>query len=176
MSIKPILISTLLLSFLSSYYSSDCGTPVECYVKALDVLNNARNEYREKSERFQKQIDELNQTHTNKISEVKAKLEQDNQNLKTELGVQINSLTTQNTDLRNQINMWKSDNADLRNQLNGIYRYGGSYQIDDCGTNNIGNPLGSGLGCPSGYTPRNVGRVKCPEGRGCGGTQYICLK
>ena len=48
-------------------------------------------------------------------------------------------------------------------------RWGGQYQVDDCGTNTI-NP-----GCLLGYTAVAYGRVKGPEGGQCGVTQYVCV-
>lgn len=55
------------------------------------------------------------------------------------------------------------------------YGYGGMYQIDDCGRNNVGNPNYSGwLACPTGYSALKVARVMAPES-GCGAWQYACI-
>ena len=51
---------------------------------------------------------------------------------------------------------------------------GGMYQKDDCNTDNVVNPLTGGLGCPEGFTPVQMSRVKMPEGGQCGGVQFVC--
>jgi len=59
--------------------------------------------------------------------------------------------------------------------LSRSFRFAGTYQVDDCGTNNIGNPVVAGnLGCPAGATAMAFGRIKAPEGSQCGATQYVC--
>lgn len=55
------------------------------------------------------------------------------------------------------------------------FAWGGRYQIDDCGTNSVNNPLTGGLNCPSGFTPLNGGRQTDPESN-CGGSDYFCAK
>ncbi|WP_157232090.1 hypothetical protein [Hyalangium minutum] len=50
---------------------------------------------------------------------------------------------------------------------------GGLYQVDDCGRNNVANPLTGTLSCPDGFATLQVGRVKTPESR-CGANQYLC--
>lgn len=53
--------------------------------------------------------------------------------------------------------------------------FGGMYQRDDCGVNNIVNPLTGALACPAGFTGHRVGRVLAPES-GCGANQILCIK
>jgi hypothetical protein len=53
-------------------------------------------------------------------------------------------------------------------------KFGGLYQVDDCGINHVGNAMQSGgLGCPYGYWADKVGRVMTPESK-CGALQYVC--
>jgi hypothetical protein len=54
-------------------------------------------------------------------------------------------------------------------------RYGGRYQIDDCGTSTAVNNLTGATSCPAPYVKVPYGRVKAPEGSQCGITQYMCL-
>ena len=55
------------------------------------------------------------------------------------------------------------------------YGYGGMFQIDDCGRNNVGNPNYYGwMACPTGYSALKVARVMAPES-GCGAWQYACV-
>ncbi|MGC4070224.1 MAG: hypothetical protein QM784_37300 [Polyangiaceae bacterium] len=55
-------------------------------------------------------------------------------------------------------------------------RWGGQFQIDDCGTNSKGNALNANLtSCPYPYTAVRYGRVRAPEGNKCGVNQYVCL-
>jgi hypothetical protein len=55
-------------------------------------------------------------------------------------------------------------------------RWGGQYQVDDCATNTMGNPLNSNLAsCPYPYKPVRYGRVRAPEGNQCGVNQYFCV-
>lgn len=53
-------------------------------------------------------------------------------------------------------------------------RWGGQYQVDDCATNSRANPFTGATNCPHNYVPIQYGRVKGPEGRQCGVTQYYC--
>ena len=50
----------------------------------------------------------------------------------------------------------------------------GTFQIDDCATNNRPNPFSGGLYCPPGHYARPYGRVKGSEGDKCGVWQYVC--
>jgi len=53
-------------------------------------------------------------------------------------------------------------------------KFGGMFQVDDCGTNNIGNTYNNdALSCPRGFFQDRIGRVKAPESN-CGATQYLC--
>jgi len=53
-------------------------------------------------------------------------------------------------------------------------KFGGMYQVDDCGANTIGNAYNNGAtSCTGGFLPRRIGRVKAPES-GCGAWQYLC--
>jgi hypothetical protein len=53
-------------------------------------------------------------------------------------------------------------------------KFGGIFQVDDCGVNNIGNAYNNGnLSCPRGFFQDDIGRVKAPESN-CGATQYLC--
>jgi hypothetical protein len=53
-------------------------------------------------------------------------------------------------------------------------KFGGMFQIDDCGTNTIGNTFNNGNpSCPREFFQDRIGRVKTPESR-CGATQYLC--
>lgn len=58
------------------------------------------------------------------------------------------------------------------------YVFGGMYQVDDYSTrwnaNNVVNPVTNTLGCPSGFTARQFGRVRAPESLN-GATQYFCV-
>jgi len=64
-----------------------------------------------------------------------------------------------------------------------VWTYGGSFQIDDCGGDNVGNALNGGaFNCAFGFFQRprpataNVGnRQLDPESR-CGGNDYFCTK
>jgi len=174
----------LLLIFITVYNTlsivstnSDCGTPVECYTKSINTLNQARDEYRANSEKFQQQIQEISNSYNAKLIEVKTQSEQ---NTIAKVNEARAKLEQDNTNLRNElvnlINVLRAEKNDLQNQVNGIMKSGGSYQVDDCGTNNIANPRTGGLNCPGGYNAHLVGRIKCPEGRNCGGNQYECLK
>lgn len=61
------------------------------------------------------------------------------------------------------------------NPLEDRWRFGGSYQIDDCGQQLIRNPLTQDFTCSSGFTAVQYGRSKNPEGSHCGVEQYVCL-
>lgn len=50
---------------------------------------------------------------------------------------------------------------------------GGMYQVDDCGRNNVSNPMTGTQGCPEGFSAVQMARVKMPESK-CGGVQYVC--
>ncbi len=43
-----------LLSLVSFIFTQDCGSPVECYVKAINSLNDARDQYRKMTEETMK--------------------------------------------------------------------------------------------------------------------------
>ena len=53
-------------------------------------------------------------------------------------------------------------------------RFGGAYQVDDCGQNNVNNPLTGGTWCPAGYNWKLFGRAKAAEGSQCGMRQIVC--
>ena len=55
-TLKVFLIVLLCFNFVCS---QDCGTPVECYTKAINRLEQARSEYRISEQNLNKQIDEL---------------------------------------------------------------------------------------------------------------------
>ena len=52
----------------------------------------------------------------------------------------------------------------------------GTFELNDCGSNNVPNAFTGGIYCPSGYYARVYGRVKAPEGSQCGATQYVCTR
>jgi hypothetical protein len=52
--------------------------------------------------------------------------------------------------------------------------FGGIYQVDDCGKDNVDNTFTSAMACPEEYAPSFIGRVFAPESS-CGAAQYLCL-
>jgi hypothetical protein len=59
-----------------------------------------------------------------------------------------------------------------------VYRpdWGGTYQVDDCGTNTVGNPFlpPDAAACPDGSAGLLYARLKAPEGSMCGANQFLC--
>src|SRR5260370_13615297 len=53
-------------------------------------------------------------------------------------------------------------------------KFGGMFQVDDCGRDTIGNAYNNGAtSCPSGFFQDRIGRVTAPESQ-CGAWQYLC--
>jgi hypothetical protein len=53
-------------------------------------------------------------------------------------------------------------------------KFGGMFQVDDCGVNTIGNRFNDNrLSCPPGFFQDWIGRVMAPES-GCGANQFLC--
>ncbi len=141
--------------------ASDCGTPVECYIKAIDLLQKARDEYRTNYDKLVNSTREMENFYISELSKKETSFQTQLENSKNNLMGEIDGL-------KNELNAVKSE-------MSTIVRYGGGYQVDDCGRDNVANPLGGGLGCPSGYHQANTGRIKAPESY-CGANQYICVK
>jgi hypothetical protein len=56
-----------------------------------------------------------------------------------------------------------------------LQNYGGGYQVNDQGKNNLVNPLTGATTCPAGYIAVNTGRISEPELKNSGGNQFSCL-
>jgi hypothetical protein len=56
------------------------------------------------------------------------------------------------------------------------FKFGGAFQVDDCGQSHRRNPLTGTVGCPSGYTTSRYGRVKGAELAQCGIEQFFCFR
>jgi len=52
--------------------------------------------------------------------------------------------------------------------------FGGMYQADDCGVENVANVFTGQMSCPSGYHYYRVGRILTPQSK-CGAYQFVCL-
>jgi len=53
--------------------------------------------------------------------------------------------------------------------------FGGMFQVDDCGTNNVKNPMTGDLNCPTGFEIVTAARLTAPEGSACGALQSFCV-
>ncbi len=144
--------------------SEDCKTPAECYVRAIALLKNARDEYRTSSDKMIVKNDEDKKEYNSLLENAK-------KNMKDEVEVLKNELKSAN----DEIKRLNANLESLNSLVASITQYGGSYQIDDCGKNHVLNPLTGGLVCGYGFQARQVGRILTPESR-CGANQYVCLK
>lgn len=74
-SVDLLLVTIILISFSTVFasVSDQCGTPVECYAKAIDALNRDRQEMAKERDSYVKSLEQLN----NKIEQ----LENDKNNL-----------------------------------------------------------------------------------------------
>jgi len=138
-------------------------------IKALESLKKDRQEMRNTIERMNAIVDKNKKEYLEELNKLKADHEGKINELNSRHTNDVNSLNGQINDLRQQI-------VGINGNLNSIFRTAGLYQVDDCGRNNVANPFTGGLGCPDGYRAVSYGRIKCPEGNGCGGNQFICLK
>jgi hypothetical protein len=55
------------------------------------------------------------------------------------------------------------------------WRFGGSFQVDDCNEGSVPNPIVGGLYCPPGFKSVQYGRAQNPEGSHCGINQFACV-
>lgn len=53
--------------------------------------------------------------------------------------------------------------------------FGGMFEVDDCGKDNVINAWTGGLNCAAGYTPYRTARIKAPESS-CGAVQLYCYR
>mmetsp|Transcript_66721 Transcript_66721/g.77435 ORF Transcript_66721/g.77435 Transcript_66721/m.77435 type:complete len:535 (+) Transcript_66721:27-1631(+) len=87
-------------------------------------------------------------------------------NLEAALGDYCNQLLKQG--------LVKDCNPPTDPKRNVVNNFGGMYQVDDCGRDNVANGMTGGLYCPQGFTPVSQARLKAPES-GCGAVQTYCI-
>lgn len=95
----------------------------------------------------------------------------------SEIGVKKERLKTALGDYCNQLvkqGIVKDCGAPVDPERSRDEVFGGIYQVDDCGGNNLGNALTGGLFCPRGHTPVIFSRFRAPETK-CGAQQYYCV-
>jgi len=66
---KIILLSILLLSFQSLTFALDCGTPLECYTKAIETLQTDRNEMKQLMSQMKQENEQLRAQLTAKMDQ-----------------------------------------------------------------------------------------------------------
>ena len=102
---KAYLIVCLLIStFITNTRQEQCGTPIECYTQAIELLKQDRNEMKRERDIFKKQLDEIQTLLSAKIGACEKTLAELSLNVeksKTEIKSEIsNSITA----TRNYIN------------------------------------------------------------------------
>ena len=63
MSLADLLLLTIIIISLSTVLASlsdQCGTPVECYAKAIDALNRDRQDMAKERDSYVKSLEQLN--------------------------------------------------------------------------------------------------------------------
>lgn len=105
---KPYLLAILYLSFLviSVVSASDCGTPAECYLKALELLQRDREEIRSLTDKLVKKNEDL----TNELKSTKVNLE--------ELAKKNENLTNELNSLKINIGLLQKELFDFKNGSN----------------------------------------------------------
>jgi hypothetical protein len=160
----------ILTIFTNILCKEDCGTPAECYVRAIDMLQKARDEFRGAQDKMYTQISDYKTYYEGELKKAEDRHS-------TELNTLKTSFTSEIAAVRNEMAVLRNDLASVRNEaFNVIPRFGGSYQKDDCGQVEFVNPLTGGFSCPGGYHPAQVGRIKVPDFRACGANQYLCVR
>ena len=130
--------------------------------KVFVYVKNAQTKLEMKTVEIETNLKKLEIIQQDKILEVLNKLDAANAKL-------TNEIISTNSQLGHTNSQLGATNESMRS----ILRFGGLFQIDDCGRNNVVNPKTGGHHCPGGYTQTIIGRIKCPES-GCGGQIFLC--
>ena len=76
--IRNFFIIMITISLLFDYFSClqlDCNTPIECYIKALDVLKKDRVEMYRITDQLEKKTDDLEKSMQGMLGEIKQQIE-----------------------------------------------------------------------------------------------------
>ncbi len=125
MNLKPLKLFSIIYCLTYVFANDDCKTPAECYLQATAMLNKAREEYRQATDR---------------ITELVQKLSADTNQKLTEVSSQINNYT----------NEMRSGFSNVDNRFNAVSSEITSKSIKNCEFKNckIGNWDGNGCRCP----------------------------
>ncbi len=159
----------LLISLLGLIKSSkpvkspDCSTAIECYAKAIDLLNTARKEYYDAKDKLNQVVETLQKYTDDKIAEDRARLsqlEQNFANLNSKVDSNHQSVNSRVDDLN-----WRTHNHNCRGVSTGCAEDGGGNAVFlDRHT----------IACGANEMLKHFQLVRCDNGRGIYYSYYCC--
>jgi len=86
---KVIFFSFILLNFQSLIFALDCGTPLECYTKAIEILQTDRNEMRQLMTQMKQDNDKIISQMKQDNDKIISQMKQENEQLRAQLTAKV---------------------------------------------------------------------------------------